>query len=1812
MQRKHRTWLQMVLVLSLLVGLLPLPMNTAFAASRITITSLFVTTGTSQLVDGKPKEDHLVPRVTRGTIDLLATIEGVSDSQIPNLFLEITNMNTNQRVEEKGIQAQKTSDYDLIFRNVPLTEGLNKVVVKLGTTSVIESAPGWVYYTATTNISDLKINGENFAENRFYPSNPEQSTMINISGQAPNASEVRAYLYGEPTPITGYYNLGEFFFLGDDFQKQSTTANLRLKPGDNLLTLLALNNTKTYQVERNLIYDNGGPFAFGATISWNEGSGASAVTRTEKLIMNPTVTDSSVTVNSRLKIDQDTYGGLQYRYVEVSAGGKHFGPYDLGGAAPAVRATNLQPSVIYEGFSAMEFSLQGTALTNVKLFLEIEEPAGTFKEVALADGAVFNNGDVKTFKLSGTGDQALQSAKSPYKLIAKNGTTVLGQFMVNVVKANITLPMVTDETDIDKTEIINVDESNVGTASQTVHFKAAVDKSKPLVVEITNIEGTSIAGTGSGNYNTDGTAATYNLPGFLTAGDYKFRVTYGGYPLTERAFTVAQRPAQAPVISSVISNQLLDVTSAGATYLFVNGNHFGTDKAMVSAELVPDDGSTAVKLNTYDVTNTHVVFNLPDQSGLDSTKTYKLIIDVNGRNNDASTAPQITAVASGHNGKTIASVYPQQLTTSQLNTSANALTVNGDGLDRSTGLLAVQVLKKDGSSAGMATMTSRTAKSATISLPSLPADTYILQFINTPPSGSVTVLAQYPLTIANPQPTSLSPNIRSVTDTSNELTLTGTGLGNDPTKLQLRFVSDSTGNTVDVKTATEIVGTTAAKFNAPAGLPEGTYTVTVLYENSAVGRTLQYTIASPPASLRENSTWSKPGEYRVYDFSAQMDLTSDRVQQLEFRFYNVPSDRVQTTNFTFYYENPNLPYIDRVEINNGGSSLRLSEGTYNEINEQPATLYIYTNKKANGLNYYLGSDTSTAPQKATVDTTYNSDSTRTLNRFIVTLNNLPNGLQDITFVPSTGTGGSTSGENLAGRKTFKFNISSTPYVIVNNLYNGMVIRDISELSCVDPLNQNRMTSCIQGRLINVPEADYEKVEVYINEDRFTMSNSGDIDDFLDDSNKNAFFFKFGPGTKRTLTGTSNGDLIEGKNTIKFIIYRNGQPITEASFEIFKFSTNAPSFGSVRPVESGDEIKFRTTNVQNGYATNEMAVQFTGQFSNASEITLTVRSVNPETGEAVVTYDRRFGGTFNLFEPSTNNPNFFSSINANTGQFLTRPITLATQGDTIFEFSITNSTNITVTETITITRAPLPYKFVRPSSSQLIRNAKGQSQANINSNFYEIELEAENADAVYIDDELAVAREVVDPYTGLRVKHYFHEVRDLKTGANRIDFTVVRGDEETEGEIVLYNVNTPIEGATYKTPIENRIRVFNNQLTLTFPKGTNLMRNDPSAVNQYITTNRQILFGIADPEDGRVDKYKHPAPYDGQIGNPNPLITSDARLLLSEPTGRFRAASPLYWIDAGTISANETDMNEALTGSGRLPYDSAVFYNRAKEDLVVPSQIGELTLTYDPVIRNEGWKYVTVYHYDIYEDHRGVTGWRWRNIGGVVDPDKNTITVPFERFGYYQVVYMYQSYDDVISHPWARDDLDILYSKGIMLNKTNQNFVPNDPISRGEFATLLVKLFDIPLQYTEQPTFSDVLRVNPLANGLYDYKYIETAARAGIVRGSGGNRFQPDASITRQDAAVMIARAANLKLTTDTNRVLSSLQKQFTDANGIDVYARSSVEAIVKKGYIQGKENIMLEGQKKATYRFDPTATFTRAEAAAVAIRVMKDLKKIPK
>jgi len=924
------------------------------------------------------------------------------------------------------------------------------------------------------------------------------------------------------------------------------------------------------------------------------------------------------------------------------------------------------------------------------------------------------------------------------------------------------------------------------------------------------------------------------------------------------------------------------------------------------------------------------------------------------------------------------------------------------------------------------------------------------------------------------------------------------------------------------------------------------------------------------ATIAENTQLST-AQFKVFDYTIehiQID-GSKRQQSIITEFSNVVGTITKPISY-FDYINTNLPYIAEVKFLN--SNITLVDHT--QVNELPISFEVVPNSTSapfSSVNIYYDENKVLSGVEQLAYDQYK-------------LTWLPEGVHEITFVP-VDSGGI---EHTIGSITRSINYIPMQYIIVNNIYNGQIFEDFS-------LKQ------IEGRLVNVPAGN--EVKAY----------NGDIP------------LTFVRNSDDTFTVDVEGKLSEGKNRITFVIVdQDNDIVSESNWDIFIFTTKAPQI-EIEIDPSMADYFISSSELQKGqYVTRAKTVTFVGGFSEISSITVNLyrkdEEGNQDDKSGLWLLDNNFTDEKNFNNNEDEMDIYFVDHNTNgtaDGNFYLT-VDLSTLGTTTIQVQGTNASGIVSTQTFEILREPLAYEIVYPNLERT--NV-------INSNFIRIEMLAEGADAVYFKKDPARKGWIYNRQGNL-VEGFIYEVSDLRAGTNKIKFSVVRGEQQIAGEIEIVNANMPIEGATYKSPIKSRMKIFDNLVELNFPKGTMLRRNSDETINPYLSDERPILFGIAEDQYGRVDKYRHPLSTelqkdrdeDGEIiDNFYPSIDSKARIgknYLAEPTGRFMPASPLIWIDGGTLKENADDINDIIYGSGKLPYDeSDIFYERNEKDLIVPTNRGTITLAYNSNIRAEAWPYITIYHYR-YNPEKHV--YEWKNIGGVVDTKKQTITAPIDTFGYFRVMYMNQSFDDVVGHNWARIDLDTLYSKGIMVNKFSNQFVPEENVTRGEFVTLLVKAFELPLDYKGPGTFYDVFK-NPrfIGNALYEYKYIETAARYGIVRGRLEGTFAPNEPISRQDAAVMIARAANLKVSSATNerdmeRTTKNLQKLFTDANKINLYAAPAVEAVVRAGYMSGKPNILLEGQKKPTYRFDPTFELKRSEAARIVINVMKDNKKIPK
>ncbi|GAB1158007.1 hypothetical protein YWY31_40320 [Paenibacillus illinoisensis] len=540
------------------------------------------------------------------------------------------------------------------------------------------------------------------------------------------------------------------------------------------------------------------------------------------------------------------------------------------------------------------------------------------------------------------------------------------------------------------------------------------------------------------------------------------------------------------------------------------------------------------------------------------------------------------------------------------------------------------------------------------------------------------------------------------------------------------------------------------------------------------------------------------------------------------------------------------------------------------------------------------------------------------------------------------------------------------------------------------------------------------------------------------------------------------------------------------------------------------------------------------------------------------------------------------------------------GTHVYTLELINSTGARTTQRLEIVREPASYRILSPQPTV-------GSNIVVNKNFVRFDIEAEGATQVLVGKEPAVKRtdmnnRFVLDYVGLKAD------KD-----NKIKIEIIRdGGTITDTVSVYYTSAIAIDSQYMAPKVATKYTVFNKDLVLSFPKGTVLQSTTTSGMVKFYPDNK-LLFGIADPKDGVVERKND---YGNVIGvNPDDRSTNGASVIripteLSSffasviNTNNFTQVSDIYWINGGLGELGDRGTNGYKAGTnGITPYSiEGEFTRYAQERILTPSQRGTLTLKYDPSIVDDVGSTITVYRYS---DNSNVG--KWVSIGGVVDTKSHTITVPFDEFGYYKVMKQSQSYPDITNHPWARNLLNAMYSKGIMNPLRTNAFGADDQTTRGEFATLLVKGMDIPLVKTTKATFTDVSENTK--SDRWTYEAIETAAKAGIVQGLSDGFFGPDQPVTREQAAVMIARAMNAKLAANDSKLSAALAKSFLDSSSIDFYARPAIQAVTKAKIMEGSP-VTIPGATKPQYQFNPKGNMTRAEAAKIAVELLKKSTKL--
>ncbi|MFC3800764.1 FG-GAP-like repeat-containing protein [Cohnella sp. GCM10012308] len=173
--------------------------------------------------------------------------------------------------------------------------------------------------------------------------------------------------------------------------------------------------------------------------------------------------------------------------------------------------------------------------------------------------------------------------------------------------------------------------------------------------------------------------------------------------------------------------------------------------------------------------------------------------------------------------------------------------------------------------------------------------------------------------------------------------------------------------------------------------------------------------------------------------------------------------------------------------------------------------------------------------------------------------------------------------------------------------------------------------------------------------------------------------------------------------------------------------------------------------------------------------------------------------------------------------------------------------------------------------------------------------------------------------------------------------------------------------------------------------------------------------------------------------------------------------------------------------------------------------------------------------------------------------------------------------DIRGH-WAESEINDACEMGLVQGGPDGLFRPDGLVTRAEWAVMLARWLKTDINgVSGDSTFADAAGIPAWAR-----EAIASAVENGILNGYPDGTFRPSLTINRAETAATFVRAA--KWTLDSAAVTS-----FADDASIPAWAKPYAAAAATHGILSGKND----------NRFDPFAPTTRAEAAAMFVRLSK-------
>ena len=183
------------------------------------------------------------------------------------------------------------------------------------------------------------------------------------------------------------------------------------------------------------------------------------------------------------------------------------------------------------------------------------------------------------------------------------------------------------------------------------------------------------------------------------------------------------------------------------------------------------------------------------------------------------------------------------------------------------------------------------------------------------------------------------------------------------------------------------------------------------------------------------------------------------------------------------------------------------------------------------------------------------------------------------------------------------------------------------------------------------------------------------------------------------------------------------------------------------------------------------------------------------------------------------------------------------------------------------------------------------------------------------------------------------------------------------------------------------------------------------------------------------------------------------------------------------------------------------------------------------------------------------------------------------------------FSDIQGH-WAQPCIEALTDRKIINGYPDRTFRPNSPVTRAEYAALLVTAFPGLVNATLP---ARDLKFRDIPDGFWAAGAIKSAVNANFFSGYPDQTFRPNQNIPRVQALVALARNSALK-----NPVSQTLAF-FDDAQSIPDYAKNAIARLTEQRSVVNYPNVKQLNSNQPATRGDIAAFLCRALPGTAAL-----------